>query len=176
MMIYPKESNKNEPKSIRNAETAYVNELFVREDETLRYVRQQTAKRMASRKSVWSRTKPSCCKCWCGSSGARRVIEVGALAGYSGICIARALPAERSADHDRSEQPACRRGARPLRPCRAWRIRVTVHAWRRHRRLAQAGGGCALRPPCSSTPIKATISIISNGRPHNLRHRRGSRG
>lgn len=71
---------------------AYVNELFVREDATLRHVRQQTAAHGIPQISL-EPNEAKLLQLLVRLSGARRVIEVGALAGYSGICIARALPA-----------------------------------------------------------------------------------
>ena len=71
----------------------YVGELFAREDATLRYVRQQTAARGLPQISL----EPNEAKLLgllVRLSGAIRVVEVGTLAGYSGICIARALPAQ----------------------------------------------------------------------------------
>ena len=72
---------------------AYVNELFVREDETLRYVRGQTAARGLPQISL-EPNEAKLLQTLVRLSGAKRVVEVGALAGYSGICIARALPAD----------------------------------------------------------------------------------
>ncbi len=71
---------------------AYVKELFVREDDTLRYVRRQTAAQGLPQISL-EPNEAKLLQLLVRLSGARRVIEVGALAGYSGICIARALPA-----------------------------------------------------------------------------------
>ena len=71
---------------------AYVNELFAREDDTLRYVRQQTAAHGLPQISL-EPNEAKLLQLLVRLSGARRVVEVGALAGYSGICIARALPA-----------------------------------------------------------------------------------
>ena len=72
---------------------AYVNELFVREDDTLGYVRQQTAARGIPQINL-EPNEAKLLQLLVRLCGARRVIEVGALAGYSGICIARALPAD----------------------------------------------------------------------------------
>ena len=69
----------------------YVNELFVREDETLRYVRQQTAAHGIPQISL-EPNEAKLLQTLVKLCGARRVVEVGTLAGYSGICIARALP------------------------------------------------------------------------------------
>ena len=71
----------------------YVKELFAREDDTLRHVRQQTAERGIPQISL-EPNEGKLLQTLVRLSGAERVIEVGALAGYSGICIARALPAD----------------------------------------------------------------------------------
>lgn len=71
---------------------AYVSDLFAREDETLRYVRQQTAAHGIPQISL-EPNEAKLLQMLVRLCGAERVIEVGALAGYSGICIARALPA-----------------------------------------------------------------------------------
>ena len=69
----------------------YVNELFVHEDEVLRFVRQQTAAQglpqinLAPNEARLIQLLVKLCR-------AERVVEVGTLAGYSGIWIARALP------------------------------------------------------------------------------------
>ena len=73
--------------------------------------------------------------------GARRILEIGTLGGYSTIWLGRALPAGRAADHPRV-RPAARRGrarqprpgrpggssrcgwAAPWSPCRSWRTRT----------------------------------------------------
>ena len=69
----------------------YVSELFAREDETLRYVRQQTAAHGMPQISL-APNEAKLLQLLVRLSGAARVVEVGTLAGYSGICIARALP------------------------------------------------------------------------------------
>lgn len=71
---------------------AYVSERFAREDDTLRHVRRQTAAHGMPQISL-EPNEAKLLQMLVRLSGARRVIEVGALAGYSGICIARALPA-----------------------------------------------------------------------------------
>ena len=73
--------------------SAYVNELFVREDDSLRYVREQTAARGLPQINL-EPNEAKLLQLLVRLNGAKRVIEVGALAGYSGICIARALPAD----------------------------------------------------------------------------------
>lgn len=72
--------------------SAYVNELFVREDETLRHVRQQTVACGIPLISL-EPNEAKLLQMLVRLCGAERVVEVGTLAGYSGICIARALPA-----------------------------------------------------------------------------------
>lgn len=69
----------------------YVSQHFAREDAILRYVRQQTAERGLPQISL-APNEAKLLGLLVQLSGAARVIEVGALAGYSGICIARALP------------------------------------------------------------------------------------
>lgn len=69
----------------------YVNELFVREDEVLAYVRRQTAEQGLPQINL----KPHeglMVQLFVRMCAARKVVEVGALAGYSAIWIARALP------------------------------------------------------------------------------------
>ena len=70
----------------------YVNELFTREDETLRYVRQQTVAHGIPLISL-EPNEAKLLQMLVRLCGAERVVEVGTLAGYSGICIARVLPA-----------------------------------------------------------------------------------
>lgn len=70
----------------------YVNDLFVREDETLRHVRRQTAAQGLPQINL-EPNEAKLLQMLVRLCGAERVVEVGALAGYSGICIARALPA-----------------------------------------------------------------------------------
>ncbi|MCY3979704.1 MAG: O-methyltransferase [Chloroflexi bacterium] len=70
----------------------YVNELFTREDKTLRHVREQTSARGIPLISL-EPNEAKLLQMLVRLCGAERVVEVGTLAGYSGICIARALPA-----------------------------------------------------------------------------------
>jgi len=74
---------------------AYVKEHFAQEDEILRTVRQQTAAHGIPQINL-EPNEAKLLQLLVRLCGAERVIEVGALAGYSGICIARALP-----DHGR---------------------------------------------------------------------------
>ena len=73
--------------------SAYVGELFTREDDALRFVRQQTAARGLPQINL-EPNEAKLLQILVRLSGAKRVIEVGTLAGYSGIRIARALPAD----------------------------------------------------------------------------------
>lgn len=70
---------------------AYVSELFAPEDAILRHVRQQTAAHGLPQISL-EPNEAKLLQLLVRLSGAVRVVEVGTLAGYSGICIARALP------------------------------------------------------------------------------------
>ena len=81
----------------------YVSEHFVREDEVLQYVRQQTAAHglplinLQPNEGRLLQMLTMLC-------AAERAVEIGTLAGYSGIWIARGLPAQRQIDHDREKQ------------------------------------------------------------------------
>ena len=79
--------------SLSQRYSRYVYELFVREDETLRRVREQTAARGLPQINL-EPNEAKLLQMLVRLCGAKRVVEVGALAGYSGICIARALPAD----------------------------------------------------------------------------------
>ncbi len=70
----------------------YVSELFVREDEVLRYVRQQTAAHGLPLINLQP-AEGRLLQLLVMLSGAERAIEIGTLAGYSGIWLARGLPA-----------------------------------------------------------------------------------
>ena len=50
------------------------------------------ARRPGCRRSTWRRTRASSCTCWRRIQGARRILEIGTLGGYSTIWLARALP------------------------------------------------------------------------------------
>ena len=69
----------------------YVNELFVREDDILAFVRRQTAERGLPQINLQP-YEGRMIQLLVMMSGARKVIEVGALAGYSAVWIARGLP------------------------------------------------------------------------------------
>ncbi len=70
----------------------YVQDLFAREDEILRYVRQQTEAHGLPVINL-QRNEARLLHLLVKMCGARRGVEVGTLAGYSAIWIARALPA-----------------------------------------------------------------------------------
>ena len=72
--------------------SAYVNELFVREDEMLKYVRQQTEAHGLPQINL-EPNEARLLHVIVMLCAAEKVVEVGTLAGYSGIWIARALPA-----------------------------------------------------------------------------------
>ncbi len=69
----------------------YVNDKFVREDELLAFVRQQTAEQGLPQINLQPH-EGLMVQLFVRMCGARKVLEVGALAGYSAIWIARALP------------------------------------------------------------------------------------
>ena len=69
----------------------YVDALFVDEDEALRFVRQQTAAQGLPQISLQP-YEGRLMQLLVMLSGARRVVEIGTLAGYSAIWIARGLP------------------------------------------------------------------------------------
>lgn len=69
----------------------YVCDIFAREDDILRFVRQETA-RLGLPLINLEPNEARLLQLIVRLCGAQRVIEIGALAGYSGIWIARALP------------------------------------------------------------------------------------
>lgn len=71
----------------------YVDELFVREDDILAFVREQTALHGLPQINLQPH-EGRMLQLLVMLCGAKRVVEVGALAGYSGIWIARGLPAD----------------------------------------------------------------------------------
>ena len=71
----------------------YVTDLFVREDEILRYVRAETEAQGLPLISL-EPNEGKLLQLLVALLGAERAVEVGTLAGYSAICIARALPAQ----------------------------------------------------------------------------------
>lgn len=77
--------------TIRQRLREYVNNIFVREDETLAFVRQQTAEHGLPQINLQPH-EGLMVQLFVRMCAARKVVEVGALAGYSAIWIARALP------------------------------------------------------------------------------------
>ncbi|MCX7568769.1 O-methyltransferase [Tumebacillus sp. DT12] len=73
--------------------TTYIKERFAKEDDVLTAVRQGIKDRDMPSISVAPETG-NLLSLLVGISGAKTVLEVGALGGYSGICLARALPAD----------------------------------------------------------------------------------
>ena len=71
----------------------YVNDIFVREDEMLAFVRQQTAEHGLPQINLQPH-EGLMVQLFVRMCAARKVVEVGALAGYSAIWIARALPGD----------------------------------------------------------------------------------
>lgn len=69
----------------------YVDDLFAREDEILQFVRQEAAAHGLPQINLGSR-EAKLLQLLVMLCGAGRAVEIGTLAGYSGICIARALP------------------------------------------------------------------------------------
>lgn len=77
--------------SISQQLNEYVNKTFVREDDVLAFVRQQTAEHGLPQINVQPH-EGLMVQLFVRMCAARQVVEVGALAGYSAIWIARALP------------------------------------------------------------------------------------
>ncbi|MDE2858213.1 MAG: O-methyltransferase [Chloroflexota bacterium] len=71
----------------------YVDNLFVREDEALAFVRRQTAEHGLPQINLQPH-EGLMVQLFVRMCAARKVVEVGALAGYSAIWIARALPGD----------------------------------------------------------------------------------
>ncbi len=71
----------------------YVNETFVREDDLLQFVRQQTAEHGLPQINLQP-YEGRLLQLLIQLNAAERVIEIGTLAGYSGIWIARGLPTQ----------------------------------------------------------------------------------
>ena len=69
----------------------YVTELFAPEDDTLRWIQEEAAKQGLPSISVQP-FEGRLLQFLLRSVNARKVVEIGALAGYSGVWIARALP------------------------------------------------------------------------------------
>jgi len=72
---------------------SYVNDLFAPEDETLRWIQDEAARHGLPRISVQP-FEGRLLQLLVRSIGARTAVEIGTLAGYSGVWIARALPVD----------------------------------------------------------------------------------
>ncbi len=79
--------------TIRQQLREYVNDIFVREDELLAFVRQETAEHGLPQINLQPH-EGLMVQLFVRMCAARKVVEVGALAGYSAIWIARALPSD----------------------------------------------------------------------------------
>lgn len=71
----------------------YVTELFVQEDETLKWITQEAARQQLPAISVRP-FEGKLLQLLVWMSAAKTVVEIGTLAGYSGVWLARALPPE----------------------------------------------------------------------------------
>lgn len=69
----------------------YVNDLFVDEDDVLQFVRSETVKHNMPQINL-DPYEGQMMQVLVAMSGAKKVVEIGTLAGYSGIWIARGLP------------------------------------------------------------------------------------
>jgi caffeoyl-CoA O-methyltransferase len=78
---------------LRSQLHAYVSERFVREDEVLKSVCQETAQQGLPLINI-DPYEGRMLQLFVMMSGAKKVIEIGTLAGYSGIWIARGLPSD----------------------------------------------------------------------------------
>lgn len=76
---------------IRRTLSQYVTNLFASEDEKLRYIQAETVRNEMPQISL-SPEEGRLLQILIMAVGARRVVEIGTLAGYSGTWIARALP------------------------------------------------------------------------------------
>ena len=95
----------------------YVSDLFAREDDVLRFVREQTAAHGLPLINL-EPNEARLLQLLVLLTGAERVIEIGTLAGYSGIWITRALPPNGTLTTNRGQQRACGFGALALQACR----------------------------------------------------------
>ncbi len=93
--------------SIDNPIDQYVTDLFAPEDEVLRWIQDETRRQEMPEISIRP-DEGRLLQMLVQAVGARKAVEIGALAGYSGVWIARALPAdgklyslERSSKHAR---------------------------------------------------------------------------
>lgn len=71
----------------------YVIDLFAKEDDALRWIQQEADRNELPKISIRAH-EGRLLQLLMRSIGARKVIEVGALAGYSGVWLARGLPAD----------------------------------------------------------------------------------
>ena len=78
-------------KTIENPIDHYVSNLFAQEDETLQWIQAEADRQELPPISILP-DEGRLLQFLMKSVGARKVIEIGALAGYSGVWIARALP------------------------------------------------------------------------------------
>ena len=97
-------------------------------------------RRPACRRSRSRRRRASCCSCWRGSIGARTVLEIGTLGGYSTIWLARALPADGRLITLEADRRLRRGRARQHRARRARRASSRSASARRSRRCRSSSG------------------------------------
>lgn len=71
----------------------YINDLFVQEDEILKWVTEEARRQQLPAISIQP-FEGKLLQMLVWMSGAKKVVEIGTLAGYSGIWLARALPRE----------------------------------------------------------------------------------
>ncbi|MHB8624923.1 MAG: O-methyltransferase [Aggregatilineales bacterium] len=85
----------NQPASGRepSALDQYVIDLFAPEDEALRWIQAEADRNQVPHISLQA-YEARTLQIFIKAVGARKVLEIGALAGYSGVWIARALPAD----------------------------------------------------------------------------------
>lgn len=76
---------------LRKQFNSYVTDLFVEEDDVLQYVREATANHGLPQINL-DPYEGRMMQVLIAMAGAKKVVEIGTLAGYSGIWIARALP------------------------------------------------------------------------------------
>ena len=75
----------------KSAREAYVNDLFAREDEVLAWIQAETRRHDMPQISL-SPQEGRMLQWLAQLAGARKIVEIGTLAGYSGTWLARALP------------------------------------------------------------------------------------
>ena len=109
----------------------YVDAKFVREDEVLAIVRQQTAEHGLPQINLQPH-EGLMVQLFVRMCAARKVVEVGTLAGYSAIWIARALPDDGTLDHHRQEQrslPSLARSTYRTRRVSPTKCQVPARRW-----------------------------------------------